>query len=712
MINKKLKTLIATLVITSLSSNVAFAEIMNLRNPDIEENASPETSQKIDIVKSLKEDVEISIETFSKELYSTGRPDNGSKGVTIAAAYLTPNKTFGYMYVENYDYNGTGTVKIENNVSSSNSIFAGRSPTQGTNPNNLMYDFAKSLFINKNLNAYTSIRDASEDGIKNGDYLIQEANDGRKFIASTFYVRYTYDIPNGDSNRTKLYEKPNPILPISFTNGPYLAMGDFFDETMDVVTNSSSRDTIINNQTKYLKPLKDILGVSSIPSGIIGLTLNDGFVKENGSFRVPTKRAVLEKRYEYRRYVKNDVILVDNPAEYEFVYAIKNNTTKSQSVLPDISPKLSINSSTEYTDSSKGSISKYAFDVEIYTRNKEPGNTYTKDFQNYTIRKVSDRPSDEPREDQMDLWHSDLTATFDIIDSSGRSRLNSPKSIPAYDSTVYIYPDDIKPNDNGSKLLDDCTAKVTLNFRNNARFMAHKEVYAYRYTQQGEVKTYDEIISYIDKKETGLQLKTDIANYQTSTDPREELIYKTETSRTRTIEATAGILSIVAGDYANATVTVGVTPPNTLTVLEGGIFTANININTNGVPIGYNGSDTWITDFKIDELLITSASGDVIHKENNIIINPTTLTTIDKQVSNLTAKPTHIGVASVKVTYSYTINKQTYRKVPIDEPGRVDSNGDMTWDYNLVKNPLEQLHQNGTADNTFNIYSLSGNTVS
>lgn len=708
MINRKLKTLIATLAITSLSSNIAFAEIMNLRNPTSSESTSPESSQKIDIVKSQTTQTTINISGFSGSLHDTGKPNNGSKGVTIGAAYLTPDKKFGYMYVNNYDYDGSGTVTAYSDAfaSSASNMWGGSVNSGGGTSNNRLYEKAKNYFVGSNSNAYKAIAGVTKEGLQNGAYNIQKADDGRTFVASTFYVRYTYDIADGNS-RTNPYETSSPILSTSFTNGPYVAMGDYFDETLDVIADSSARGKIQTN-SNYLKSLSS-LGIS-IPSGVVGLTVDDGFVKVNGSYRRPTSRAVLEKRYEYRRYVENKTEVVDNPAEYEFVYGVTSNTTKSQTVLPDISPKVSVKSRTDYTDSSNSSIRGYAFDVTINTKDKD--NTYQNPLDTYTIRKVSDRPSNEPREDQMDLWHSDLVATLDIVDPSGNSRLYSPKQIGSYSHTVYVPIEDIKPNTNGSKSLDDCTVKVKLEFKNNARFMVNKEVYNYRYDHNGTNATYNEIINYIDSKPTGLQLKTDIQNYQTSTDPREVLTYKTETSANRSVEASSGIFSITSGDYANATVTVGVNPPNALTVLEGGEFDVNININTNGVPIGNNGSDTWISDFKIDEVLVTSASGDTIYRETNIPISQTSSTVIEKQIHALTAKPTHIGQATVKVTYSYIINKQTYRRVPIEDSGRLDSNGNMIWDYETIREPIIQMPQNGSAQNYFNIYSLSGNTVS
>lgn len=714
MINKKLKTLIATLMITSLSNNVAFAEIMNLRNPDTQENANPETSQKIDIVKDQITDTHVSFSRFSSQPFSTGNANNGSKGVTVSAAYLTPANEFGYIYIDKYDYGGRGTVVAAIDELNPDSMWGGDVNSGTLNSNNRLYEHAKDYFVNSSGKIIKSIQDIEDTKIDS--YNIQTANDGRTFVAATFYVRYSYDFLDNHNLTGYKYLKSYPVLgnTSAYTGGPYIAMGDYFDDSIDVIDlGNTGRNDIASRYGKYFLPLSDLVS-SNTNLNRLGLTYDYHPLKavNNNYVTTSTNKAMLEKRFEYRRYVETEEIVTDNPAGFEFVYGVTNSTIKNQTVIPDISPKLSITSNTEYTDNSRGSISRYAFDVTIHTRDKERGNTYENDFQPYTIRRISDKPDNEPKENQMDLWHSNLTATFDIVDPSGNSRLYSPKSIPTYGSTVYVYPDDIKPNDNGSKSLDDCTAKVTLNFKNNARFMSHKEVYSYHYNQNGEVKTYDDVIDYISEKPTGLQLRTDIENYQTSTDPREELIYKTETSRTRTVEATTGILSITAGDYAHATVTVGVTPPNALTVLEGGEFDVNININTNGVPIGNNGTDTWISDFRIDELLITSASGDVIYRENNISINPTTATTINKQVNHLTAKPTHIGKAIVKVTYSYIINKQTYRRVPIEESGRLDSNGDMIWDYTTIREPLEQVPQSGSAQNNFKIYSLSGNTVS
>lgn len=117
MFNKTLKTLIALTTVISLSSNLVFAEITNIKNPGTptSNGATIDKNNKIDIVKDqIKQTVTTTTTTvsaFNGNLYSKGNAANGNKGVTFAAAYLTPENKFGYAYVENYDYDGSGTAK-------------------------------------------------------------------------------------------------------------------------------------------------------------------------------------------------------------------------------------------------------------------------------------------------------------------------------------------------------------------------------------------------------------------------------------------------------------------------------------------------------------------------------------------------------------------------------------------------------------------------
>lgn len=705
--NKKIKTLLSTLVVINISSNIAFAEIMTVSKPTVAESTTQYKGTALEIIKAQGTTVTSTIENFSGKFHSTGHKDNGSKGVTIGAAYLNPDKKFGYVYVENYDYDGRGVVKRYCDQAGTGTSWGG-DPNRGSisDSNNRLYENAKSYFVSTSGPAYKSISSVTKEKLASGSYNIQTDDKGKTFVASTFYVRYTYDIDDGNV-RAKKYESSNPILNDDFTSGPYVGMGDYFDETMDVVDNSNYKG-IIQNNSKYLKSLSS-LGIS-IPSGVIGLTIDDGFIPKNGSYRRATKKAVLEKRYEYRRYVESSTTTVTNPGGFEVVYPLKNVTTKTQSILPDVSPKVSISATTEYTNSLKTSIRRYLLNINIST--KKQTNYYNSNLQTYVVRKEADRPTTEPTENNMDFWHSNATATLDIVDSSGTSRLYNVKPVYITTKQLYIYPSDIKPDYSGSRSLDNCTAVLTLNFKNNARYLARKELYSYRYQQNNSEKTYNQVISYISTKETGLQVTTNIENYQKSTDPREELTYKTQTSKTLSVQASAGISAVVAGDYANADVVVSVDPPNTLTVLEGASFTVNIDISTNGVPVGDDGSDTWISDFKIDEVLITSAQGDTVYKENDIYINPSSpVTVIKHQIKDLTAKPSHIGKATVKVNYSYTINRRTYTVEPVAGSGREDEDGNMEWDYEVVTH-IDQTYQNGSGTNYFNIFSITGNTVS
>lgn len=703
MFNKRLKTLITCLALVSLNSNLAFADMINIEKPSSPSAPNTSTGSKIDIIKAQTTTTTTEVSSFDGNLHSTGKPDNGSKGVTIGAAYLTPKNKFGYMYVDKYDYDGSGTVKTY--IDS----WGGNVNSGASTSNNRLYENAKKYFVSAGGPARKAISDVSIDEYKKGAYNVQTSDSGRKFVASTMYVRYTYDIADGNVRNNK-YETSNPILSSSYAGGPYIGMGDYFDETIDIITlGQAGKNKITSGGNKYFKSLSS-LGINVPANSVPGLTIDDGFIKYGSSYQRPTKRAMLEKRFEYRRYIEEKTVTVDNPGGYEVVYPVTETTNKTQIVIPDISPKVSIKSKTEFTDNSKKEISRYVFDINIET--KKTSKTYPESVKPYTVRKPSDIPANEPGETQMDFWHTDTAVYLDIIDSSGKSRLYNRKKITENDKTVYVLPSEIKPDASGSLSINGSTAKLIVEFKNNVRFMAEKDTYKYYYLQDGEKKTYSKVIEYIDKKPTGLQLKTEITNHWSSTDAREVLTYKTQTSQTHSVTASAGITAITDGDYVGVTMDVSVDPPNALTILEGGKFNVDMDINTNNVPIGTDGSDMWISDFKIEEVLVKSASDDVIYRDTNIPINPGTPTTIvKKQIQNLTAKPTHIGKATVTIKYSYVINTQRYRKEPIPGSGVQKPDGSMEWQYTTIKEPVEKTPQHGTAYDDFNIYSLSGTTV-
>lgn len=708
--NKKIKTLISFSITLMLSSNIAFAKIIKIQKPVISTDSTSDVGDKIQIVKDQGLTSTVSFDSIEDTRNSEGNQANGHHGVTVAAAYLTPAKKFGYIYVEKYDYkDGGGKVIAHIDELNSSKKWGGdvNKKNSSLTANNRLFVNARDYFVDPKGPIASSISNLDEK--KLDSYLVQKDNNGKKFVAATFYVRYTYDFKDGHDWGG--YLKSSPVLKgnTTYTNGPYIALGDYFDYKMDVIKGGdTTRKLISDNYGTYFTKLSKLV-TSTLNLNKTGLkydynpvSAGDGnYVKTN------TKQAMLEKRFEYRRYITTKTETIKNENGFEFVYPVTNKTVKTQSVIPDIVPTASIKATTEYYNSSKTRVNRYRIDVSITT--KSYSNLYSEKLKTYTIRKASDRPTNEPRQDQMDLWHSDVTAYIDVVDSSGNSKLFNKKQISPDTKVVYINLDEIKPNYNGIRSLDNCTAKLIVNFKNNARFVLTQKIYSYLYKLDGAEKTYNQVIKYIDSKNSGLQLKTDIKKYEESTDPREELTYKTETSSFKSIEATSGISAITTGDYAKTMVSVDVEPPQTLTVLEGSDFNAIVNINTNGIPIGYTGADKWISDFKIDSLTITSASGDLVYRENNIPISPSPASsTFTKEFNHLTAKPTHVGIADIVVKYSYNINVQRYHTEIIEY---TDENDELQWTYVTVADPLEITPQNGTAYNEFKIYSLTANTV-
>lgn len=718
--NKTLKNIIVALVMTSLTNNIGFAEVMDLKGDSTTNKPVSSKGDAIGIVKDQAITTGTIVATFEDTL-TEGQSANGSYGVTISAAYLTADKKFGYAYVNGYRYTGVGTVVAHSDAYNSEGYYWGTTDLNSGSDvsNNRLYINTKNYFVKKNGPVSESIRNlTTEDFNKTkSKYNIQTDNKGKQFIATTFYVRYTYDIYDShncfdkDEPTTSKYRVSTPVLKgSSYKSGPYIGMGDYFDASMDVVADSGYKKTITDGYGKYFLPLSEFNVTFS--KRTLGITKDLSLHFSNLGTEIETNQAMLEKRFEYRRYLSTGNITITNKEGYEVVYPVTTTQVKTQTALPDISPSVSVKSKTHYSNSNKTSVSKYEFTVDITTKSPKYDYSKVKDLETYIIKKPSDIPSQEPDENSMDFWHTGVTPVLDIIDSSGKSRLKSPISLETKSTQqVIVEPKDIVTDSNGSKNLDNCTAVVKLSFKNNVRFMSNKAVYTYSYTFNDKKTDYDTIMEYISKKETGLQLTTEIKNYQSKTNPREELTYKTETSKTLSVEASTGISSITAGDYAGTRVGVSVDPPNTLTVLEGGKFDVNVDINTNGVPVIENGSDTWISDFKIDEVLITSAKGDTILRQTDISPSQTSSTILKHYIQDLTAKPSHIGKATVKVTYSYIVNRQTYERVPIEDSGKVNANGVMEWDYKIIKGPIDKTPQNGVAYNYFNIFSVTGNSV-
>lgn len=299
MTKSTLKKKLCYLTLLTLSSSLSFP------------NASDsKTDVKIEIVKEHLKEIDSSLANINIQ--------NTKRGMPIASAYLTPGKNFGYMYIDNHNYKNQGTLKSYKDELNKENPWGGIKEESSLASNNL-YNQAKKYFLKKDSPIQKSILNLNEKILEKGLYNIQTSDDGRKFVSSTLYLRYIYDIDDADF-RENIYEKSSPILDNSYINGPYVAMGDYFDSNIDVVNlGEEGKEKIKNNPDTYFKSLSS-LGIIVQVNDILGLTKDKDYNKSHSQELNGTNKAMFEKRFEYRRYISNfNSNSFDN---YEIVYPV------------------------------------------------------------------------------------------------------------------------------------------------------------------------------------------------------------------------------------------------------------------------------------------------------------------------------------------------------------------------------------------------------
>lgn len=224
------------------------------------------------------------------------------KGMPIAAAYLTPGKNFGYMYIENHNYKDQGTITYYKDELNKENPWGYQIENTISSSSNILYNQAKSYFIEDNSPIRKSILALNDETLNKGLYNIQKSDDGRYFVSSTLYLRYIYDVDDSDY-RENPYESSSPILDNSYINGPYIGMGDYFDSNIDVITlKNEGKELIKNNKDIYFTSLSS-LGTIVQVNDVIGLTKDKDYNKSHSQEYNETNKSMLEKRFEYRRYV-------------------------------------------------------------------------------------------------------------------------------------------------------------------------------------------------------------------------------------------------------------------------------------------------------------------------------------------------------------------------------------------------------------------------
>lgn len=633
---------------------------------------------------------------------SVGNPNEGSRGVSSALGYLTPTGEFGFMGLSVFYVEKNGMWSYGKMHTYVDDLGVYKNGTYSTDTyyeavNQKLYARAKDSFLQASQsggvlrNSLDSITAADIiAGSKNGKkILIQETNAGEKFVALTMYLRWMYDTNNGITSVDSI--KFNPVLNTSYSQGPYIGTGDFFTDYRLVDKGTANA----NPGGKYIKRLVDVAKSEYGGGAYLNADLKvntDGQWQGNG-------RALWEKKFEYRRYIKSGDA-TSEADRYEVVYPVtkkyvKNNDTKAPTGL-----KASIKSSTTYTDSSKTEVDKYIFDISINPLETSKKYTRTEPYVQYLADSNSKDESIgvEPGEDSADAWHNIITRELVIVSAEGEEVYR--KAISSNNTTVEIS-GKVFPS------LDNATAYLEVTYTTNVRYMKSKETYKTLFTYKGT--DYDNptsVIGVIENQKGFIAgSKTTLTNYYTKSNPRIIKTYITDTSDSQTLTLSDRVDGPYTPDPVKPNLELNINPPNALTKLEGGKFDINMEMDTNGIPIGNNGTDYWISDFKIDTLIVTSESGEVIYEHDSKIDG---FTNSNKVISirDVTANPTHIGKATVTATYSYNFNKQEWESpAPIQKP-----DGSVVYP-DKIKGDIVTTPHYGTVTANFNIYSLTGVTV-
>lgn len=636
---------------------------------------------------------------------TVGNPNAGSNGVSSALGYLTPTGDFGYMGLSEFHvkYNGMDSYGKMHTYADDLGIFSTKpAGTKDTDKffeciNIELYDRVKASFLNASQKGGTlrnKLDSISGDDImagqKNGKKIfIQETKDGRKFIALTMYLRWMYDTNNGYNKIASI--KFNPVLNNSYSMGPYIGTGDFFTDykLVDKATANA------NAGGKYVKRLVDVAN----PKYGGGAYLNSDLkLNTSGSWN-GNGRALWEKKFEYRRYITEGS--TSDPADkYEVVYPVTQKYLKENSTKAPTGLKASIKSTTTYTDDSKTKVDSYIFDVVIKPLKTSKKYTRVEPYVQY-LSDANSRDESigvEPGEDSADAWHNIISRQLVIKTPDGKEVCR--KDISSNNATIELsgkaYPS-----------LDNATASLEVTYTTSVRYMKSKETYKTLYTYKGkEYDTPSSVISVVENEKGFISdSKTTISNHYTTSNPRIVKTYVTDTSDSQTLELSDKIDGPYTADPVKPNLELNIDPPNALTKLEGGKFDINMEIDTKGIPMGDSGEDCWISDFKIDSLVVTAENGEIIYEHSSTIDG---FNNSNKSVSirDVTANPTHIGKATVTAKYSYNFNKQKWESPePIEKP-----DGSVIYPDKIKGDVITTPHY-GTVTAYFNIYSLTGVTA-
>lgn len=721
--NKKIVTIMLTLTLcASMLPTTVEAKLFDIMRPG-EEETTTNKSDAINIIKHLGISIDSSTDKVTSvgDSSANGDATQGHNGMSVAFAYLTPQKEFGLITRNDLDIvSGNGTNK---KVSDPLGVWS-KAATQTSNIrdfyDNAVDDFTTSSKIKSSINSVT------KEDIIDSKVSTQVSDANREFIATTFYVRWFYDVISGRTSTSDMYMRELPVLEFyNGTSGPYIGWGDFFTATINVIPGSNYTDAnynenvarrkrISNNANKYIRGLSSVAKKGSVLTGTY-LTSDPYY---GGEITVqsyePNNKALFEKSFEYRRYFDRGGDGNSSGDYYEIVYPVETYTTIKNESDATIGVLASVKSNTVFKDSDKQEVDRYEFKVKIEpfepvtegVKSLESPKTYHIEHDKNSSE-IPSSPSGEPPENKADVWHEIISRELVIKDKNGKNVID-PIKLESNEETVTIYPEDVN-----NKSLGGYTVCVEVTYKTLSRYMKQKEMYTYSYhwfdgIDKTTVYEYSDIYTTLSTNTQVIQSGlSQIKEHHEKSEPKSIYIYETvggdkEPQTTTVYDA---IIGPNGTDPVSPTLSVDVNPPNALTVLEGGVFDINLTFDPKDISIGKETDETrvWIEDLKITPVIVTAQNGDVIY-EHTTPIDGFTNEELSASIIGVTAKPTHIGKATVTVHYQYTLVEEVYNRDKI-----VDGFGNVTdGEEYLVR--TDKTECKGKATGYFNIYSLTGVT--
>lgn len=722
MLKKIISTMLATVLFTTLlAPNRVEAKYFNIKTPGEEEPSTGDggKSAAIEIIKHLGTNVETSIKTIDD---NAGNSAQGSNGISVAFAYLTPQKQFGAVIRKNINIlsNSAPNEKSYDEIGGVWNKSLKQTDIQ-TFYENAVSDFENNQTIKNSISAVTA------DDIVNNRVAVQEANDRRTFVAATLYVRWFYDVNTQRKDYTNLYLDCVPALSkYNGSDGPYVSWGDFFSSSEKLipgknpngiassglknsVQNIENRKTLASNAYKYVRNLQTITGKAHTGLYLTYDPVYGTSTSPKSDVYTYETKPFYEKSFEYRRYFKG--YGGGSSDYYEIVYPVEYHKITNNSTEKPMGIKSSIEAKTIFTDSTKTNVSRYEFDINVSPLVAETSGVETLESpKKYTVdNKVStSSPSEEPPEDKVDVWQKVMSTKLEIHTKAGEWVCT--KYPNSNSETIIVYPSEVE-----YKNLTGCIATLTIQYNTFCRFLESKEVYSYKYewydgkdTKNNKTYEYSTIYNKLyGKPEVITKGLNEITAHHNNSKPRTIYTYTTlglnDAPLTHTVKDI--IIGADGGDPVSPELIVKVNPPNALTILEGGVFDINMEFDPNGISIGRGSSSTyvWIENLVVKPIVVTAQNGEVIYRKDTPLTSFSN-TNLRETINAVTAKPSHVGKATVTVDYTYTLVEEYHgtRWKGYDNLGN-----DIYEDYVETY----RTESKGTAKDYFNIYSLTATTT-